>query len=241
MNSVSRPASPADCGLRIVRIADGSAHRRSCIKMPGTYHESRRRLGAADRVHQGREPAEARARRRGRGPRLRPASSARTKRTGASSRCCTTSTTSGGRRSDDHPFRGVEILRGAGYPEWVTRAILSHADYQRRAARQPAREDAVRLRRDGRLRHRRVARPAEQEHARSRGVVGDQADEGQGVRRARSSATICTRGAELLGLPLDEHITQRDRVHARAGRRARPARHAVTRTFRPPSVYQLHG
>ena len=30
---------------------------------------------------------------------------------------------------DDHPFRGCEILRERGYPEWVTRAILSHADY----------------------------------------------------------------------------------------------------------------
>jgi len=31
--------------------------------------------------------------------------------------------------AEDHPFRGCEILRGKGYPEWVTRAILSHADY----------------------------------------------------------------------------------------------------------------
>ena len=30
---------------------------------------------------------------------------------------------------EDHPYRGVEILREKGYPEWVTRAILSHADY----------------------------------------------------------------------------------------------------------------
>jgi putative nucleotidyltransferase with HDIG domain len=30
---------------------------------------------------------------------------------------------------DDHPFRGTEILREKGYPEWVIRAILSHADY----------------------------------------------------------------------------------------------------------------
>jgi predicted hydrolase (HD superfamily) len=29
----------------------------------------------------------------------------------------------------DHPFRGSEILRERGYPEWVIRAILSHADY----------------------------------------------------------------------------------------------------------------
>jgi putative nucleotidyltransferase with HDIG domain len=29
----------------------------------------------------------------------------------------------------DHPFRGCEELRTRGYPEWVMRAILSHADY----------------------------------------------------------------------------------------------------------------
>jgi putative nucleotidyltransferase with HDIG domain len=31
--------------------------------------------------------------------------------------------------AENHPFRGVEILKAKGYPEWVTRAILSHADY----------------------------------------------------------------------------------------------------------------
>jgi putative nucleotidyltransferase with HDIG domain len=30
---------------------------------------------------------------------------------------------------ENHPFRGVEILKEQGYPEWVTRAILSHAEY----------------------------------------------------------------------------------------------------------------
>ena len=30
---------------------------------------------------------------------------------------------------DDHPFKGSEILVERGYPEWVVRAILSHADY----------------------------------------------------------------------------------------------------------------
>lgn len=30
---------------------------------------------------------------------------------------------------DDHPFRGVEFLREKGYPEWVVRAVLSHADH----------------------------------------------------------------------------------------------------------------
>jgi predicted hydrolase (HD superfamily) len=29
----------------------------------------------------------------------------------------------------NHPFRGVEILKEKGYPAWITRAILSHAEY----------------------------------------------------------------------------------------------------------------
>src|ERR1044072_1679465 len=29
----------------------------------------------------------------------------------------------------NHPLRGVEILKAKGYPEWVTRAILTHAEY----------------------------------------------------------------------------------------------------------------
>ena len=28
---------------------------------------------------------------------------------------------------ENHPFRGVEFLREQGYPEWVARAVLSHA------------------------------------------------------------------------------------------------------------------
>jgi len=30
---------------------------------------------------------------------------------------------------EDHPFRGCDELRRRGYPEWVLRAILSHANY----------------------------------------------------------------------------------------------------------------
>jgi len=30
---------------------------------------------------------------------------------------------------DQHPFRGCEELQRRGYPDWVTRAILSHAEY----------------------------------------------------------------------------------------------------------------
>lgn len=31
--------------------------------------------------------------------------------------------------ADDHPFRGCEELRRRGYPDWVMKAILSHANY----------------------------------------------------------------------------------------------------------------
>ena len=31
--------------------------------------------------------------------------------------------------SEDHPYRGVEILEAQGYPEWFRRAVLSHAEY----------------------------------------------------------------------------------------------------------------
>lgn len=30
---------------------------------------------------------------------------------------------------ENHPYRGAEILREKGYPEWVVRAVMSHADY----------------------------------------------------------------------------------------------------------------
>ena len=30
---------------------------------------------------------------------------------------------------ENHPFRGAEFLREQGYPDWVVRAVLSHADH----------------------------------------------------------------------------------------------------------------
>ena len=186
--------------------------------------DPRRRLGAADRVHQEREPA-ASTRWRSRPPcAAMRGCSARTRTRGASSRCCTTSTTSAGRRRASSRSRASRSC-GAGYPEWVIRAILSHADYSGVAARVAAREDAVRLRRDGRLRHRGGAGASEQERAGPRGRVGGEADEGQGVRQGVKRDDL-RRGAELLGLPLDEHIGNvigfmRERADdARAARRA---------------------
>ena len=87
------------------------------------------RLGAADRIHQGREPAEARAGGRGGGARLRAARSARTKTAWGIVALLHDFDYERWPSLDDHPFRGSEILRERGYPEWVIRAILSHADY----------------------------------------------------------------------------------------------------------------
>ncbi len=70
---------------------------------------------------------------------------------------------------ENHPFRGVEILKSLGYPDWVTRAVLSHADYSGVTRESRARENAVRLRRNGWLRDGRLVRPSFEECARPRG------------------------------------------------------------------------
>jgi putative nucleotidyltransferase with HDIG domain len=31
--------------------------------------------------------------------------------------------------AENHPYRGAEILREKGYPDWFVRAVLSHAEY----------------------------------------------------------------------------------------------------------------
>ena len=93
--------------------------------------------------------------RRSRGARLRARRSARTRTAGASSRCSTTSTTSAGRRSATIRYKGAEILREQGLSRvGDPRDPVARDEYHRRDARQPAREDAVRLRRAGRLHHR---------------------------------------------------------------------------------------
>jgi putative nucleotidyltransferase with HDIG domain len=107
---------------------------------------------------------------------------------------------------EDHPFRGCEILRERGYPEWVIRAILSHADYSG-------------VPRDGRLEKTLFAcdemagfitaaslvRPSRSVlDLEAASVVKRMKDKAfaRGVKREDLRA-----GAELLGLPLVEHIT----------------------------------
>ena len=104
----------------------------------------------------------------------------------------------------DHPFRGAEILRERGYPEWLIRAVMSHADHTGVA-------------RESRLEHTLFAcdemagfvtaaaliRP-------SKSVMDLEAK--SVVKRMKEKAFAravnrddLRRGAEEIGLPLDEH------------------------------------
>ncbi len=104
----------------------------------------------------------------------------------------------------NHPFRGVEILPAKGYPEWVTRPILSHAEYSG-VARESRLDYPLRMRRDVRDRHRGGARPAIEECARPRGDSVVKRMKDKAFARAVSRDDL-RRGAEEIGLPLDEHV-----------------------------------
>lgn len=106
---------------------------------------------------------------------------------------------------EDHPFRGSEILRENGYPEWVIRAILSHADYSG-VPREGLLEKTLFACDEmaGFLTAASLVRPSKSildlEPA---SVVKRMKDKAfaRGVKREDLRA-----GAELLGLPLEEHI-----------------------------------
>ena len=106
---------------------------------------------------------------------------------------------------ENHPFRGVEILKAKGYPEWVTRAILSHADYSG-------------VPRESRLEHTLYAcdemsgfvtaaalvRPSKSVlDLEARSVVKRMKD--KAFARAVNRDDL-RRGAEEVGLPFEEHI-----------------------------------
>jgi putative nucleotidyltransferase with HDIG domain len=107
--------------------------------------------------------------------------------------------------ADDHPFRGVEILRERGYPEWATRAILSHADYSG-VARESRLEKALFACDEmaGFITAASLVRPSKSVlDLEPASVVKRMKDKAfaRGVKREDLRA-----GAELLGLPLDVHI-----------------------------------
>ena len=106
---------------------------------------------------------------------------------------------------DDHPFRGCEILREKGYPEWVTRAILSHADYS--GVPRESRLEKTLWACDemaGFITAAALVRPSKSVlDLESASVVKRMKDKAfaRAVKREDLRG-----GAEILGVPLDEHI-----------------------------------
>jgi putative nucleotidyltransferase with HDIG domain len=106
---------------------------------------------------------------------------------------------------EDHPFRGSEILRGNGYPEWVIRAILSHADYS--GVPREGRLEKTLFACDemaGFITAASLVRPSKSVlDLEASSVLKRMKDKAfaKGVKRDDLRA-----GAALLGLPLDEHI-----------------------------------
>jgi predicted hydrolase (HD superfamily) len=106
----------------------------------------------------------------------------------------------------NHPFRGVEILKAKGYPDWVTRAILSHAEYSG-VPRESRLEHALYAcdEMSGFVTAAALVRP-------SRSVLDLEAS--SVIKRMKDKAFAravnredLRRGAEEIGLPLDQHIT----------------------------------
>jgi len=106
---------------------------------------------------------------------------------------------------EDHPFRGSEILRERGYPDWVIRAILSHADYS--GVPRDGLLEKVLFACDemaGFITAASLVRPSRSVlDLEPKSVVKRMKDKAfaRGVKREDLSA-----GAELLNLPLEEHI-----------------------------------
>jgi putative nucleotidyltransferase with HDIG domain len=107
---------------------------------------------------------------------------------------------------ENHPFRGVEILKERGYPEWVTRAILSHAEYSG-VPRQSRLEHALFAcdEMSGFVTAAALVRP-------SKSVLDLEAPSVMKRMKDKAFARAVSRddlrkGAEEIGLPLDRHIT----------------------------------
>jgi predicted hydrolase (HD superfamily) len=107
--------------------------------------------------------------------------------------------------AENHPFRGVDILKEKGYPEWVTRAILSHADYSG-VARESRLEHTLYAcdEMSGFVTAASLVRP-------SKSILDLEAS--SVIKRMKDKAFAravnredLRKGAEEIGLPLDQHI-----------------------------------
>jgi predicted hydrolase (HD superfamily) len=106
---------------------------------------------------------------------------------------------------ENHPFRGVEILKEKGYPDWVTRAILSHAEYSG-VSRESRLEKALFAcdELSGFVTAAALVRPSKSVlDLETSSVLKRMKD--KAFARAVSRDDI-RKGAEEIGLPLDEHV-----------------------------------
>jgi predicted hydrolase (HD superfamily) len=107
---------------------------------------------------------------------------------------------------DNHPFRGCEELQRRGYPEWVTRAILSHAQYSGVSRESPLEKSLFACdEMAGFVTAAALVRP-------SKSVLDLEAS--SVIKRMKDKAFAkgvsrddLRQGAAELGLPLDEHVT----------------------------------
>jgi putative nucleotidyltransferase with HDIG domain len=105
----------------------------------------------------------------------------------------------------DHPLKGSEILKERGYPEEIRRAILGHADYSgvprdTRLAKALFACDEL----AGFITACSLVRPERIKSLEAKSVRKRMKD--KAFARSVSRDDI-TKGAEELGIPLDEHIT----------------------------------
>jgi putative nucleotidyltransferase with HDIG domain len=107
---------------------------------------------------------------------------------------------------ENHPYRGVEVLKARGYPEWVTRAILSHADYSG-VPRESRLEKTLYAcdEMSGIVTAASLVRP-------SKSILDLEASSVMKRMKDKAFARAVNRddlrrGAEELGIPLDQHIT----------------------------------
>ena len=107
--------------------------------------------------------------------------------------------------AENHPFRGVEALKGLGYPDWVTRAILSHADYSG-VPRESRLERALYAcdEMSGFVTAAALVRPSKSVLDLEPSSVMKRMKD-KAFARAVSRDDL-RRGAEELGLPLEEHV-----------------------------------
>jgi predicted hydrolase (HD superfamily) len=107
---------------------------------------------------------------------------------------------------ENHPYRGVEILKALGYPEWVTRAILSHADYSGVPRETPLEKTLFACDElSGFVTAAALVRP-------SRSILDLEASSVMKRMKDKAFARAVPRedlrkGAEELGLPLETHVT----------------------------------